>query len=177
MRTPPSILIACVGNIFLGDDGFGVEVAARLAGRRFPEGVRVVDFGIRGIDLAYAMLEGPDVTVLVDAMARGNAPGTLVLLEADIDVVESSESGALANAHAMDPATVLRLVHSLGGRPKRVLVVGCEPETLGLDDGGTMGLSEPVAAAVDEAVAMIESLVATLMTEVHTPPACGARST
>jgi hydrogenase maturation protease len=85
-----AILIAGIGNIFLGDDAFGVEVAKRLAGQSFPEGVRVVDFGIRGFDLAYALLEGPDVTILVDACPRGGAPGTVYVIEADLAELDSA---------------------------------------------------------------------------------------
>ncbi|MGH7848434.1 MAG: hydrogenase maturation protease, partial [Candidatus Binatia bacterium] len=75
--TPAKILVAGIGNIFLGDDGFGVEVARELAKRKLPESVRVVDFGIRGFDLAYALLDGYDLTILVDAAPRGGLPGTL----------------------------------------------------------------------------------------------------
>jgi hydrogenase maturation protease len=160
--TGPSILIACVGNIFLGDDAFGVEVARRLAGRAQPAGVRVVDYGIRGLDLAYAMIDGYDATILVDATARGGEPGTLYLIEAD---AEETGGPASVEAHAMSPEHVLGLVRSMGGVPGRVLVVGCEPETFGPEDEGLMGLSAPVEAALGEAVNMIESLVATIRNE------------
>ncbi|MGI8586612.1 MAG: hydrogenase maturation protease [Chloroflexia bacterium] len=156
------ILVAGIGNIFLGDDAFGVEVAQRLVGRDWPEGVRVADFGIRGFDLAYAILDGYDVTVLVDAVPRREAPGTLYLIEPDPDDPGLAAPGEL-ETHGMDPVQVLRLVRQLGGQPKRVLVVGCEPETFGPEDEGMMGLSAPVAAAVDEAVRMVESLVEKLL--------------
>ena len=167
--TSPSILIACIGNIFLGDDAFGVEVARLLADRPAPAGVRVVDYGIRGLDLAYAMLDGYDVTILVDATARGGEPGTLYLIEPD---ASEADEPAMVEAHAMSPAHVLRLVRSMGGAPGRVLVVGCEPETLGPEDEGLMGLSAPVEAALGEAVSMIESLVATIRNEPR-PTAAG----
>jgi hydrogenase maturation protease len=157
--TSPSILVACIGNIFLGDDGFGVEVARRLAGRPLPEGVRVVDYGIRGLDLAYALLDGSEVTIFVDATPRGGTPGTIYVIEPDLDEVLNAE--AMVEAHGMNPMNVLRLVVSMGGTLERILLVGCEPATLGGEEGA-MGLSEPVLAAVDEAVATIESLVATL---------------
>jgi hydrogenase maturation protease len=152
-----SVLVAGIGNIFLGDDAFGVEVVRRLANRTLPAGVQVVDFGIRGFDLAHALMDSDATAVLVDATPRGGEPGTLYLLEAAVDGGEPS-----VETHAMDPATVLRLVEALGGRPPRVLVVGCEPATIDLDDEGQIGLSPAVEAAVDEAVRMIESLVGDL---------------
>ena len=150
-----SVLVAGIGNIFLGDDAFGVEVVRRLADRKLPDGVQVVDFGIRGFDLAHALMDSDSTAVLVDATPRGGEPGTLYLLEA---VGEAGEP-SLLETHAMDPATVLRLVEALGGRPPRVLVVGCEPATVDLDEQGQIGLSPAVEAAVDEAVRMVESLV------------------
>lgn len=160
--TPQRILIAGIGNIFLGDDGFGVEVAGRLTQRAWPEGVQVRDFGIRGFDLAYAMMEGNDATILVDALPHGGTPGTLYVLEPDLS--ELAEGDAEIETHAMDPVKVLRLVKALGGEPKRVLVVGCEPATFGPEEG-QMGLSTPVQSAVDEAVRMVEELVETLVHE------------
>jgi hydrogenase maturation protease len=156
-----SVLVAGIGNIFLGDDAFGVEVVHRLARRDLPEGVRVVDFGIRGFDLAHALMDSSDsAAVLVDATPRGGEPGTLYLLEAEIDATDVT-----LEPHGMDPATVLRLVNALGGRPPRILVVGCEPVLLDADEDGFLGLSPPVASAVDEAVRMIESLVLDLQKE------------
>jgi hydrogenase maturation protease len=153
------ILIAGIGNIFLGDDGFGVEVAKRLAGRSYPAGVRVVDFGIRGFDLAYALMDGPEVTILVDACPRGGAPGTIYVIEPDLKEPDSATGQfAFVEGHSMNPMNVLRVATSMGGKLKRVLLVGCEPESLGGDEGH-MGLSAPVESAVDEAVATIERLV------------------
>lgn len=149
------ILIACVGNIFLGDDGFGVEVARRLALKTLPPEVVIKDFGIRGFDLTYALMDPYDLTILVDACARGLTPGTVFLLEPDpVDEVQRG-----FEPHGMNPMNVLRMVKSLGGTPGRVLIVGCEPAELGSDNDGQLGLSNPVAAAVDEAIALIESLV------------------
>jgi hydrogenase maturation protease len=153
------ILIACVGNIFLGDDGFGVEVARRLAHQTLPREAVVKDFGIRGFDLAYAMMEPCDLTILIDACARGFAPGTVFLLEPD----PLDESQPAIEPHGMNPMNVLRMVKSLGGTPGRVLIVGCEPAALGSDNDGQLGLSEPVQAAVDEAIALIESLVSKVL--------------
>ena len=154
-----TILIAGIGNIFLGDDAFGVEVVKRLSTSVFPEGVRVVDYGIRGFDLAYALMDGPDVTILVDACPRGEAPGTIYVIEPDIANLDGhSAASAPVEGHSMNPVSVLRLAISMGGKLKRVLLVGCEPEFLGGDEGH-MGLSVSVEAAVAEAAATVESLV------------------
>jgi hydrogenase maturation protease len=155
----PSVLIAGIGNIFLGDDAFGVEVARRLSARVLPGGVRVADFGIRGLDLTYAMLYGDqDVTILVDAAPRGGTPGTVYLIEPEAAGDEAGQGQAVLDAHSMDPVKILRTVSSMGGEPKRVFVVGCEPLTFGPDEG-LMGLSAPVELAVGEAADLIESLV------------------
>lgn len=153
------VLIAGIGNIFLADDGFGVEVAARLASGTFPPGVRVTDFGIRGFDLAYALMEGYETTILVDAFPGEGEPGTLFVVEPDLGELNSSgNSQGFVEPHAMNPLNVLRMASSMGGRLKRVLLVGCVPATLGPEEG-QMGLSEPVTAAVDEAVKLVHSLV------------------
>jgi hydrogenase maturation protease len=160
--TRPRILVACIGNIFLGDDGFGCAVARRLAGRTLPEGVLVVDFGIRGFDLAYALLEGYETTIFVDAAPRGGEPGTLYVIEPDLNELHDSEERAmLVEPHGMNPLRVLGLVKAMGGGFRRILIVGCEPATAG-SEGGQEGLSEPVEAAVDEAVRLVESLVGNL---------------
>ena len=158
----PSILVAGIGNIFLGDDGFGCEVVRRLNERAWPDNVKVFDFGIRGFDLTYALLDGHDVTIFVDATPRGNDPGTLYTIEPSLAEIENIEAGAMIDAHSMDPMKVLRLVKSMGGAFKRILLVGCEPATFGPQEG-QMGLSEPVAAAVPKAVEMVESLVAKIL--------------
>jgi hydrogenase maturation protease len=150
------VLIAGIGNIFHGDDAFGVEVAQRLAKRPMPDGVAAVDFGIRGYDLAFAMMEERDCTILVDAVPRGGAPGTLYIIEPDLASLGESSDGS---AHAMNPLNVLRLVQALGGTHGRVLLLGCEPAELGSDEEGKMGLSDVVAAAVDDAVVLAESLL------------------
>jgi hydrogenase maturation protease len=151
-----NVLVAGIGNIFQGDDAFGVEVAQRLARRVLPDGVRVVDFGIRGYDLAYAVMEERDCTILVDAVARGEAPGTLFIIEPDLSALDEP---ADVSAHAMNPLNVFRLVKSMGGSWSRVLLLGCEPHDLGSEEEGKMGLSPAVAAAVDEAVVMAETLI------------------
>ena len=167
------ILIACIGNIFLGDDSFGVEVAQSLMSRktkRYPEGVQVVDFGIGGIDLAYTLLDNYDTLVLVDAVSRGGTPGTLYLIEPDlagIDPEKGVEAGRAAmEAHSMDPLKVLAFARTLGAQPIHTFLVGCEPAPLNESEEHAamqMGLSEPVRASIDEAVKMIDSLVDTLL--------------
>lgn len=157
------ILVACIGNIFLGDDAFGVEVARRLARRPLPRDVRVVDFGIRGFDLAYALMDDYESVILVDAVPRGGAPGALYTIEPDLDALETAEDIAL-DTHGMNPMKVLAMVKSMGGRPKRLLLVGCEPAPSSGDDyEEQMGLSPAVEAAVDGAVEMIESLLEKLL--------------
>jgi hydrogenase maturation protease len=154
----PRILVAGIGNIFLGDDAFGVEVVRRLSSRELPPAVRLTDFGIRGYDLAYALLDGYEVTILVDACPRGEPAGTLYVIEPDLKDLGSAEEQQLAvEAHSMNPLNVLRLAASMGPL-KRVLLVGCEPATLGPDEG-QMGLSEPIEAALEDAVKMVESLI------------------
>jgi hydrogenase maturation protease len=153
----PSILIAGIGNIFLGDDAFGSEVARRLLGRAWPDNVRVVDFGIRGVDLTFALLENYDTVILIDAVPRGGAPGTLYTIEPDLDSLD--ETGI--EAHSMNPARVLASARSMGARFGRILIVGCEPapKTVDPEGEGSMGLSAPVAAAVEEAARIVERLV------------------
>jgi hydrogenase maturation protease len=155
------VLVAGIGNIFLGDDGFGVEVARRLLGQPAPDGVRIADFGIRGVHLAYELMNGYQTVILVDATPRGDQPGSLYLIEPDLaDLAARLGGGAapLLDAHDMTPDSVLSLLAALGGEVGRVLVVGCEPASL--DEG--MGLSPAVAAAVGPAVDTVTTLVAQL---------------
>lgn len=157
----PRILVTCIGNIFLGDDGFGVEVAKRLIARTWPDEVLVVDYGIRGFDLAFALMDGYEVTIFVDATQRGGQPGTLYLIEPDLNELENADQQTMAvEPHGMNPMKVLQMARSMGAEFKRILLVGCEPETFGPEDEGLMGLSAPVEAAISEAVQMIESLIA-----------------
>jgi hydrogenase maturation protease len=155
----PRILVAGIGNIFLGDDAFGVEVVRRLDQRPQPEGVRLVDFGIRGFDLAYALMDHPDLAILVDALPRGGTPGTLYVLEPDLGDAQAPAPEAMVETHGMTPDKVLQLVRALGGQPGAIRVVGCEPANFGSEEEPAMDLSEPVRAAVDEAVRLVESLV------------------
>jgi hydrogenase maturation protease len=151
------ILVAGIGNIFLGDDAFGVEVVRELTKSELPEGLNVVDFGIRGYDLAYAIMDGYAATILVDAAARGNPPGTLYLIEPDQEELSKLEA-EVPDGHSLGPVQVLRLVQSFGGVITRLYLVGCEPAVLETEDG-QIGLSEPVQAAVPQAVEMIRKLI------------------
>lgn len=165
IQDPKSVLIACIGNIFQGDDAFGVEVAKRLQTRRLPENVRVEDFGIRGYDLTFALMDGADVTILVDAVPRGEAPGTLYVIEPDVREIETETAQpAMIDAHTMNPVNVLRVAFQMGAEFKKLLLVGCEPQELGGEEG-LMGLSGAVEAAIPEAVRLIESLLADILTE------------
>jgi hydrogenase maturation protease len=152
----PRILVAGIGNVFLGDDGFGVALAGRLARHEPRAGVEVVDFGIRGMDLAYALLDGYDAAVLLDATPRGERPGTLYVIEPEVD-----DGEVALDAHGMDPVKVLALARALGGSPPRTLVVGCEPQIrMSPDDEDIVAvLSEPVRAALDEGAKLVESLL------------------
>ena len=155
------VLVAGVGNIFLTDDGFGSEVVRRMAGEQLPAGVEMVDFGIRGVHLAYQLLDGYDVLVVVDAAPRGHEPGTVSLLEVDpADVADSARAvsdgeAPLVDAHGLEPAAILSMLGSLGGTVTRVVVVACEPASV--EEG--IGLTEPVQAAVPRAIEMVRELM------------------
>ncbi|HEY7955548.1 MAG TPA: hydrogenase maturation protease [Polyangia bacterium] len=143
------VLIAGVGNLFLGDDGFGVEVARRLAEGPLPDGVEVFDAGIRGLHLAYRLLDGYELLVAVDAVSRGGEPGTVYVIEPELD-----DDAAKLDAHSLDLPSVFAMVRTLGGQLGRVLVVGCEPAAI--EEG--IGLSPSVQAAVEPTVQRIRQL-------------------
>jgi hydrogenase maturation protease len=157
-------LVAGVGNVFLGDDGFGVEVARLLAERPRQDGVEIADFGIRGVHLVYELLDGCDLFVLVDAAPRGLEPGTVTVLEVEPDTVEP-DAGApsaagppaapLMDAHGLAPDDIFAMLATMGGRPGRSLLVACEPA----DVSARMGLSEPVRAALPHAVRAVEEIL------------------
>jgi hydrogenase maturation protease len=147
------ILVAAVGNLWLGDDGFAGEVAKRLRERELPDDVAVADFGTGGLDLAYEVMRGYDALVLVDASRQGGEPGTLYVMDVDPDSVSAGiDDGAQIDPHGMDPETVLRFVKATGGWPGKVVVVACEPEQV--EEVG-IGLTPKVAAAVDGAVELV----------------------
>jgi hydrogenase maturation protease len=149
------VLVAGIGNIFLGDDAFGVEVARRLLTQRWPEGVLIKDFGIRGLDLAYAMMEPWNLVILVDAIFRGQAPGILYVLEPELD---NRAPRSTPDAHAMTPEKVLELVRTLGGSVPRTVVLGCEPAQFGGEEG-RIGLSDAVEASLELAAKEVDRLV------------------
>ena len=152
------VLVAGIGNIFLGDDAFGVEVAARLAKADLPDWVAVGDYGTSGLHLAYDLADGVELAILVDAVPRGGNPGTVYVIEPEQPVIPvggGAPSAAFFDGHGMQPDVVLGMLDSLGAQVGRVLIVGCEPASV---DYG-MGLSPPVAAAVDEAVRQVVALI------------------
>lgn len=172
MNGGPDILVAGIGNIFLGDDGFGVEVVARLDPGALGPGVVVEDFGIRSYDLAYALTRSWRTVILVDSYASGRAPGTLSVLAIGADDVPGPrEAGPAVDAHALHPLAVLSMAKGLtAGRLAPVLLVGCEPASFGPEEG-QWGLTEAVAAAVPEAVRMVAGLVQRLAAEAGRPRA------
>jgi hydrogenase maturation protease len=147
------VLVAGIGNIFCGDDGFGPAVAARLAALPLPERVRVWDVGVRGLHLAYELLDSRyERVILIDAVSRGEVPGTVYVIEPEAGTIEPA---ALADAHSMGPDAVLGLLKRLGGAPPSLVIVGCEPARFAED----MTLSEPVAATIGEAVDVVLRLI------------------
>jgi hydrogenase maturation protease len=156
------VLVAGIGNIFQTDDAFGVEVATLLAARALPPGVRVEDFGIRGVHLAYELLEGYDGLVIIDAVPMGEPPGTLAVIEPELDTAGTSETTGetpVVDAHTMSPDVVLATLRRLGGSVEKILIVGCQPADL--QDG--MGLTPAVAAAVEEAAHLCFHLVSEMI--------------
>jgi hydrogenase maturation protease len=158
-----TVLIAGLGNIFNGDDGFGVEVATALLRKTWPDGVEVADFGIRGVHLAYQLLDGYELVVIVDAVSRGGEPGSIYVLEHradDLRAVNRTDE-PMIDAHDLGPDGVLALVPALGGTLGRVVIVGCEPETI----APGVGLSASVAGSVETAVGLVGEIVAEFVAE------------
>jgi len=160
------LLVAGVGNIFLGDDAFGVEVVRELGRRGSPAlpGVTIRDFGMRGLDLAYTLVDGFDALLLVDTLRRGHAPGTLSVLEPDFQASEASDE-LLGPGHGVDPCRVFHLVRALGGSMPVTRLLGCEPLSFGSDEEPMLELSEPVRAAVLRALPLVEQLVLELCSQ------------
>ena len=163
MSRPSKILVAGVGNIFMGDDAFGSEVARRLMSQGLPAEVQVTDFGIRSYDLAYALTDGYDVTILVDVTTRKQSPGTVYLIEPDLSQLDQPD-GMIADAHSLNPVNVLQMLRSLGSAPGKLYLIGCEPAILDIEDG-RIGLSEVVEAAIPQAIQLIKSLINDLLSE------------
>jgi hydrogenase maturation protease len=153
------VLVAGIGNVFLGDDGFGVEVARQLMRAPAAPDVAVVDVGIRALHLAYELLDPPELLLIVDAVSRGQPPGTLYLIDIDVDARANADAeadacivgGMLGDAHGITVSSVLATLRALGGTPPRTRLVGCEPAFV----GGAMELSPVVAASVPRALAMV----------------------
>ncbi|MFK4144617.1 hydrogenase maturation protease [Streptomyces sp. NPDC004065] len=171
---PARLLVAGIGNIFLADDAFGPEVIQALGAHPLPPGVRVRDFGIRGLDLAYELLDGYDTAVLVDAAPRGHRPGTLSLIEPEPPGGPDAPA-APPEAHGMDPAKVLALAAHLADGPlPRVLVLACEPEIRPRGDEDIMpGLSAPVREAVPRAATALHTMVPVLLADPAASPPLG----
>jgi hydrogenase maturation protease len=147
-------LVAGIGNIFLGDDGFGVEVARRLRDEPLGDDVDVADFGIRGVHLAYELADGRyDSAILVDAVARGGVPGTLYAIEPELEGIGGESTPA--DAHSLTPDAVLAWVRRVGALPARIVVVGCEPATV----AESVGLSPAVAGSIDSAIRLVREIV------------------
>jgi hydrogenase maturation protease len=160
MHSEPRILVAGLGNIFLGDDAFGAEVVQRLSAMSLPETVRLVDIGTRSVHLAYDLLDrGYDASILIDVVRKGGAPGCVYLLEAEDE--DDSVLGCSPDGHSMVPHRALAFARRFGARPGRVLIVGCEPEHFDTEKG----ISPAVRAAVDEAARMVLDLISSV-----TPP-------
>jgi hydrogenase maturation protease len=155
----PRILVAGIGNIFLGDDGFGVRAVQALAESGLPSSVRVADFGIRGFDLSYALQDEYETAILIDAFPHGKVPGTVSVIEPELDEpCAGATQQSFVETHAMNPMNVLRMATAMHGPLKHVLLVGCEPGTFGGEEG-KIGLSAPVEAAVEEVVKVVARLV------------------
>ncbi len=158
--TEPRILIACVGNILRGDDGFGVEVARQLLNRNLPPHVNVVEFGIRGFDLGFALLDDYQAVILIDASQRGGEPGTLYVIEPELDQLSPEETQTVSGTtHGMIPEQVLLWAKAVRGSIPPVHLLACEPATLGTDEDMMIGLSKPVENAVTKAVILAENLI------------------
>jgi hydrogenase maturation protease len=176
--TTARILVAGIGNVFMGDDGFGVAVAERLAKRALPAGVVVMDAGIRGIDLTYALMDGPDAAILVDLVRRGGPPGTLYVLDPTEDAgAPRAPEPTLVEAHAMDPMRVLAFVRASAAKLGELRVVGCEPASVpALEDDPVMGLTEPVEAAIPGAIELVLDLVSRFSRAENTVSTAGRNS-
>ncbi len=159
------ILVAGLGNLFRGDDAFGSEVARRLLDQQLPPGVRVIDFGTRGYDFAFALADGYECVLIVDAVSRGAEPGTLFVIEPELDELENLRHSEFSDqSHDMNPRAALKLTRTMCATLPRLILLGCEPLELGDDEEGRLGLSCPVAAAIDPAIDRVMSLLAGIST-------------
>jgi hydrogenase maturation protease len=164
------ILVAGLGNLFRGDDAFGSEVARRLLNRELPSEVRVIDFGTRGYDFAFALADGYEYVLIVDTVSRSAEPGTLFVIEPEVDELEKLRHDEFSDqSHDMNPLAALKLTRTMCETLPRLILVGCEPMELGDDEEGCLGLSDPVAAAIDPAVDRVLSLLAEISTGLVRP--------
>jgi hydrogenase maturation protease len=163
----PRVLIAGIGNIFFGDDAFGVEVVRRLQQQRLPQGVAAIDFGIRGFDLAYAISGNYDAVILIDVISTGRPAGTLVVLEPEVEALEECDPEPSLEAHSLDPMRVLQYVVALGGPMPKLRLIGCQPASFGSAEQPQMSLSPAVSKAVDEAAALVYSVLGDMLAELR----------
>jgi hydrogenase maturation protease len=159
------VLIACVGNILRGDDGFGVAVAQALQTRTFPPGVDLMETGIGGMSIVQELMDGYEALIIVDAVDRGAPPGTLFVLQPDVPSPEALSTdewrAQFSNLHLAEPSRILLLARAAGVLPPRVAILGCQPECL---DDFNPGLSPTIAAAVAPACERTLTLAATFAT-------------
>jgi hydrogenase maturation protease len=160
-------LVAGIGNIFLGDDAFGSVVARRMIGRAYPPAVRVIDFGIRGFDLAFALMENYQIAILIDAFPHAAPPGSLRVLELQINP-EERRANAFPETHGIAPTRALQLAQQFGIRAQKVYLVGCEPETLEPNENGDFTLSPTVARSVEPAIELVEEMLAPMVPAIST---------
>lgn len=147
-----NILIACLGNIFYGDDAFGVEVAKSLAAKDLPENVKLIDFGIRGIDLAFELINDYELVVLVDTIKIGADAGSVFVFEPRMSGAESGNF-----AHDLTPTKAMHIAARLKTKPKKMLLVGCEPVNLEFNDEMSAEIEKAVAIAVEKILEIIET--------------------
>jgi hydrogenase maturation protease len=170
---PVRILVAGIGNVLLGDDGFGVAVVEQLARYALPNGVVLMDAGIRGLDLTYALLGDYEAGILIDAAKRGSPPGSLYVIDPEAPQLTVSEDetnpAGLLDARAMDPMKVLAFVRQSGSALRAIRVVGCEPLTFGSDAEPVLGLSAPVKAAIPIAIEQVLALITQLQDDLSGP--------
>lgn len=169
-------LVAGLGNLFRGDDAFGSEVARRLQSKEISTDVRVIDFGTRGYDFAFALADGYECVLIVDTVDRDAMPGTLFVIEPELDELENFRHNDIQDqSHDVNPLAALRLAKTFCDTLPRLILIGCQPLELGDEMEGCLGLSEPVAAAIDPAIERVVSLLDEFANAVESPVTNGAR--
>jgi hydrogenase maturation protease len=157
----PRILIAGVGNVLRGDDGFGVAAAWRLMARDdLPQGVKVIETGIGGMSLVQELMSGYDALILLDACRCGDTPGRLYLIEPDVPNAAGFDPDTrreyFADTHYATPIRALALLRAVAQLPAVIRIVGCEPDRV---DEFRLGLSAPVEGALSEAASLVMQLI------------------